>query len=71
MPDHDTGRVAPGAARVSGTRYIPGMVELDSLPATRDAYEAVATCYAQLFADTLRDRLLERALLAAFAESVS
>ncbi|MGW3107272.1 class I SAM-dependent DNA methyltransferase [Streptomyces sp. NPDC001100] len=46
------------------------MVELDSLPATRDAYDAVATRYAQHFADTLRDRPLERALLAAFAESV-
>jgi SAM-dependent methyltransferase len=46
------------------------MVKLNSLPATRDAYDAVATRYAQLFADTLRDRPLERALLAAFAESV-
>ena len=46
------------------------MVELDSLPATRDAYDAVATRYAQHFTDTLRDRPLERALLAAFAESV-
>jgi SAM-dependent methyltransferase len=46
------------------------MIELDSLRATRDAYDAVATLYAQQFADTLRDRSLERALLAAFAESV-
>ncbi|MFC1402740.1 MULTISPECIES: class I SAM-dependent methyltransferase [Streptacidiphilus] len=46
------------------------MVELDSLPATRDAYDAVARRYAQLFTDTLHDRPLERALLAAFAESV-
>lgn len=46
------------------------MAELDSLPATRDAYDAVAVRYAQHFADTLRDRPLERALLAAFAESV-
>ncbi|MFD2415094.1 class I SAM-dependent methyltransferase [Amycolatopsis pigmentata] len=46
------------------------MVDLDSLPATRDAYDAVATRYAQHFTDTLRDRPLERALLAAFAESV-
>ncbi|MET8912038.1 class I SAM-dependent methyltransferase [Micromonospora sp. NPDC004551] len=46
------------------------MTELDSLPATRDAYDAVAARYAEQFADTLRDRALERALLAAFAESV-
>ncbi|WNZ09727.1 class I SAM-dependent methyltransferase [Streptomyces sp. 11x1] len=46
------------------------MVEPDSLCATRDAYNAVAPRYAQHFADTLRDRPLERALLAAFAESV-
>ena len=46
------------------------MIELDSLPATRDAYDAVAARYAQQFTDTLRDRPLERALLAAFAESV-
>lgn len=46
------------------------MVELDSLSATRDAYDAVATRYAQHFADTLRERPLERALLGAFAESV-
>ncbi|MET7966326.1 class I SAM-dependent methyltransferase [Micromonospora sp. NPDC005305] len=46
------------------------MIGLDSLPATRDAYDAVAARYAQQFTDTLRDRPLERALLAAFAESV-
>jgi SAM-dependent methyltransferase len=46
------------------------VIETDSLLATRDAYDAVATRYAQHFADTLRDRPLERALLAAFAESV-
>ncbi|MFD0368562.1 class I SAM-dependent methyltransferase [Streptomyces sp. NPDC059071] len=46
------------------------MVKPDSLSAARDAYDAVATRYAQHFADTLRDRPLERALLAAFAESV-
>jgi SAM-dependent methyltransferase len=46
------------------------MVELDSLTATRDAYDAVAALYAQQFTDTLRDRPLERALLTAFAESV-
>ena len=46
------------------------MIEPDSLPATRDAYDAVAALYAQQFTDTLRDRPLERALLAAFAESV-
>ncbi|MGW2373173.1 class I SAM-dependent methyltransferase [Kitasatospora sp. NPDC001683] len=46
------------------------MMELDSLPATREAYDAVAERYAQQFTDSLRDRPLERALLAAFAESV-
>lgn len=46
------------------------MIEPDSLHATRDAYDAVAALYAQQFTDTLRDRPLERALLAAFAESV-
>ncbi|MFI6026839.1 class I SAM-dependent methyltransferase [Amycolatopsis magusensis] len=46
------------------------MVELGSLSAARDAYDAVATRYAQHFTDTLHDRPLERALLAAFAESV-
>lgn len=46
------------------------MTEPDHLRATRDAYDAVAARYAQQFTDTLRDRSLERALLAAFAESV-
>ncbi|MDG4790827.1 class I SAM-dependent methyltransferase [Micromonospora sp. WMMD1102] len=46
------------------------MIDLDSLPATRDAYDAVATLYAEQFADSLRDRPVERALLAAFAELV-
>ncbi|MFY1688797.1 class I SAM-dependent methyltransferase [Plantactinospora sp. WMMB782] len=46
------------------------MTDLDSLPATRDAYDAVATLYAEQFADSLRDRPVERALLAAFAELV-
>jgi SAM-dependent methyltransferase len=46
------------------------VTELDSLPATRDAYDAVADRYAQQFHDSLRDRPLERALLGAFAELV-
>lgn len=46
------------------------MIELASLPATRDAYDAVAVRYAQQFTDTLRDRPVERALLVAFAELV-
>lgn len=46
------------------------MVEPDSLSTTRDAYDTVATRYASHFADTLHDRPLERALLAAFAEYV-
>ncbi|WP_037603947.1 class I SAM-dependent DNA methyltransferase [Streptacidiphilus rugosus] len=46
------------------------MVELNSLPVTRDAYDAVAALYARKFTDTLSDRPLERGLFAAFAESV-
>jgi SAM-dependent methyltransferase len=46
------------------------MTEPGSLPATSDAYDAVATLYAEQFTDSLRGRPLERALLAAFAESV-
>lgn len=56
--------------RVSGVRYSPRVIELGSLPATRDAYDTVAARYAQQFTDTLRDRPVERALLAAFAELV-
>lgn len=40
----------------------------DTLHATRQAYDAIAPTYAELFHDTLRDRPLERALLSAFAE---
>ncbi|GAB7035858.1 class I SAM-dependent methyltransferase [Streptomyces sp. NPDC021749] len=46
------------------------MTELDTLHATREAYDAIAPTYAQLFHDTLGDRPLERALLNAFAELV-
>lgn len=46
------------------------MVEHDALSATRDAYDDVAPTYAQMFRDTLRDRPLDRAILAAFAEVV-
>ncbi|AUG75463.1 methyltransferase [Kitasatospora sp. MMS16-BH015] len=38
--------------------------------ATPTAYDAVAVRYAELFADSLRERPVERALLAAFAEQV-
>lgn len=47
------------------------MVEHDALSATREAYDAVAPLYAQLFHDELRDRPLDRAILSAFAEVVS
>ncbi|MFF3909612.1 class I SAM-dependent methyltransferase [Streptomyces sp. NPDC001848] len=47
------------------------MVEDDALRATRDAYDAAAPVYAQLFRDELRDRPLDRAILSAFAEVVS
>lgn len=46
------------------------MTEPDTVQATREAYDAIAPTYAQLFHDTLRDRPLERALLSAFAELV-
>ncbi|MFJ5222546.1 class I SAM-dependent methyltransferase [Streptomyces sp. NPDC088400] len=46
------------------------MVELDALGATREAYDAVASTYAELFRDTLRDSPLDRAILGAFAEAV-
>ncbi|WP_371575424.1 class I SAM-dependent methyltransferase [Streptomyces sp. NBC_01314] len=44
------------------------MVEHDALGATREAYDAAASTYAQLFRDTLRDSPLDRAILGAFAE---
>ncbi|MEU0273526.1 class I SAM-dependent methyltransferase [Streptomyces sp. NPDC006307] len=46
------------------------MVEHAALSATREAYDAAAPAYAELFSDTLRDRPLERAMLGAFAEVV-
>ncbi|WP_329275045.1 class I SAM-dependent DNA methyltransferase [Streptomyces sp. NBC_00691] len=46
------------------------MTEPHTLDATRDAYDAIATVYAQQFQDSLRDRPLERAVLGAFAELV-
>ncbi|MFD9117063.1 class I SAM-dependent methyltransferase [Streptomyces bottropensis] len=44
------------------------MVDHDVLAATRDAYDAVASTYARLFGDSLRDSPLDRAILGAFAE---
>ncbi|MFH8989330.1 class I SAM-dependent DNA methyltransferase [Streptomyces sp. NPDC017940] len=46
------------------------MTELQTLRATRESYDAIATTYAELFQDSLRERPLERALLSAFAELV-
>lgn len=46
------------------------MVEHDAANVTREAYDAVADTYAQLFRDELRDRPLDRAVLSAFAEVV-
>lgn len=43
----------------------------DALSATREAYDAAAPVYAQLFSGELRDRPLDRAMLNAFAEVVS
>jgi SAM-dependent methyltransferase len=47
------------------------MVERDALSAIREGYDGAACAYAQKFRDTLRDRPLDRAILAAFAEVVS
>jgi hypothetical protein len=47
------------------------MVEHDALSATREAYDAAAPTYAQLFRDTPHDSPLNRAILGAFAEIVS
>ncbi|MFV0132012.1 class I SAM-dependent methyltransferase [Streptomyces sp. HMX87] len=46
------------------------MVEHDALNATREAYDAAAATYAELFRDSLRDSPLDRAILGAFAEVV-
>lgn len=46
------------------------MVEHDALGTVRDAYDAAAPAYAQLFRDSLRDRPLDRAVLGVFAEEV-
>ncbi|MFE3547075.1 class I SAM-dependent DNA methyltransferase [Streptomyces kronopolitis] len=46
------------------------MTESDTVHATREAYDAIAPTYAELFHDSLRDRPLERGLLSAFAELV-
>lgn len=46
------------------------MAEHDALRVTREAYDAAAPAYAQLFRDTLRDSPLDRAILGAFAEVV-
>jgi SAM-dependent methyltransferase len=46
------------------------MVEHDALSATREAYDAAADTYAQLFRDTLRDSPLDRAMLGVFAEVI-
>ncbi|QFR01533.1 class I SAM-dependent methyltransferase [Streptomyces phaeolivaceus] len=46
------------------------MVEHDALQTTREAYDAVAPTYAEMFRDTLRDRPLDRAILGVFAEAV-
>ncbi|GII03701.1 class I SAM-dependent methyltransferase [Planobispora takensis] len=47
------------------------MVEPDVLSVTREAYDAAAHTYAELFRDSLRDSPLDRAILGVFAEAVS
>ncbi|MET8286530.1 methyltransferase domain-containing protein [Streptomyces sp. NPDC051639] len=44
------------------------MVEHDALDATREAYDAAASTYAELFRDALRDSPLDRGILGVFAE---
>ncbi|GIE90619.1 class I SAM-dependent methyltransferase [Actinoplanes regularis] len=46
------------------------MVERDALSVTREAYDAAASTYAQLFRDSLPDSPLDRAMLGVFAEAV-
>ncbi|WP_157420326.1 class I SAM-dependent methyltransferase, partial [Actinomadura kijaniata] len=46
------------------------MIESSSLGATRAAYDAVATLYAELFRDSVEGHPLDRALVTAFAEHV-
>ncbi|MCL7424823.1 class I SAM-dependent methyltransferase [Streptomyces sp. YS415] len=46
------------------------MSEHDALSVTREAYDAAASLYAQMFRDELRDRPLDRAMLSVFAEAV-
>ncbi|MBZ3905277.1 class I SAM-dependent methyltransferase [Streptomyces griseiscabiei] len=46
------------------------MVEPAAHQVTRDAYDAVASLYAETFRETLRDRPLDRAILGVFAEAV-
>jgi SAM-dependent methyltransferase len=47
------------------------MVEPDALSATREAYDGIASTYAEMFRDTLRDSPLDRAILGAFADVVT
>jgi SAM-dependent methyltransferase len=47
------------------------MVVQDAFSVTREAYDAAAAAYAQLFRDTLSGSPLDRAILGAFAELVS
>ncbi|MBV1855895.1 class I SAM-dependent methyltransferase [Catellatospora tritici] len=47
------------------------MVEHDVLDATREAYNAAAVVYAEMFRDSLQDSPLDRAILGAFADVVT
>ncbi|MFD7817351.1 class I SAM-dependent methyltransferase [Streptomyces sp. NPDC059785] len=46
------------------------MIEDDTLNNTREAYDAAAALYTELFSDVLRDSPLDRAILGVFAEAV-
>ncbi len=66
MPGRSPHVPAPAIAVPPTT--VAGMVAHDAFGATRDAYDAVAPTYARIFADSLRDSPLDRAILGAFAE---
>lgn len=65
---HDHRRMSP--FRTSGVTVARMVEHDDALHATREAYDAAAATYAQLFRDALRERPLDRAMLSAFAEMV-
>ncbi|MCK9877311.1 methyltransferase domain-containing protein [Frankia sp. Ag45/Mut15] len=71
LPEQDhPQRDLPVSGRAEKASRRPGWDEAD-LTRTRDAYDAVADLYADMFAGQLPRRPLERAMFAAFAELVA